>query len=461
MKRDLEQLRMKIAALDKEILQLSKKRMLVADEVGKIKRSSNIPVVNYVSEASVFKRAEAVARDEALDLDFAHKLVSTLVEESIRVQTGPQKNRAEYLYSMFEKAESLESKGRKTIRLDVGEPDITAPQELKNALRDSLYGNDHIGYVSSKGLLELREAVVSIDLEADQVLITPGGKFAIFSAILAMISQQDRALIPEPTWPVYGNIVRLVGGREDVLHTRLEDSWSICSDKLFNMLQVHPKLMILCSPNNPSGKVFGEKELTEIVEAARKSGTYMLTDEVYESYSSTPIKSILQLADSKFIYVNTFSKRYGMTGWRIGYAISDKETINRMQSVLQLSITCVPEFIQKAAMVALRMEQKTYDEYAKKMQNRIDIACRELDKQPVKYVRPEGGMYVYPRVEIKGFNSEVFAHKLLDDTGVAVTPGEAFGDYPEHLRISLGTNIEEIREGIRIMGGSLQEWPKK
>jgi aspartate aminotransferase len=227
------------------------------------------------------------------------------------------------------------------------------------------------------------------------------------------------------------------------------------------MLQLHPKLMILCSPNNPSGKVFGEKELTEIVEAASKHGTYMLTDEVYESYSPTPIKSILQLADSNFIYVNTFSKRYGMTGWRIGYAISDKETIDRMQSVLQLSITCVPEFIQKAAIVALRMEQKTYDEYAKKMQNRIDIACRELDKQRVKYVRPEGGMYVYPRVEIKGFNSEVFAHKLLDDTGVAVTPGEAFGDYPEHLRISLGTNIEEIREGIRIMGGSLQEWPKK
>ena len=468
MKRDLEQLRMKIAALDKEILQLSKKRMLIAEEVGKIKRSSNIPVVNYVSEASVFERAEAVARDEALDPDFARKLVSTLVEESIRIQAGPQKNRAEYLYSMFEKAESLESKGRKTIRLDVGEPDITAPQELKNALRDSLYGNDHIGYVSSKGLLELREAVVStlnerygIDLEANQVLITPGGKFAIFSAILALISQQDRALIPEPTWPVYGNIVRLVGGREDVLHTHLEDRWSICSDKLFNMLQLHPKLMILCSPNNPSGKVFGEKELTEIVEAASKHGTYMLTDEVYESYSPTPIKSILQLADSNFIYVNTFSKRYGMTGWRIGYAISDKETIDRMQLVLQLSITCVPEFIQKAAIVALRMEQKTYDEYAKKMQNRIDIACRELDKQPVKYVRPEGGMYVYPRVEIKGFNSEVFAHKLLDDTGVAVTPGEAFGDYPEHLRISLGTNIEEIREGIRIMGGSLQEWPKK
>jgi aspartate/methionine/tyrosine aminotransferase len=96
-----------------------------------------------------------------------------------------------------------------------------------------------------------------------------------------------------------------------------------------------------------------------------------------------------------------------------------------------------------------------------KMQNRIDIACKELDKHSVKYVRPEGGMYVYPRVEIKGFDSEIFAHRLLDEKGVAMTPGEAFGNYPEHLRISLGTDIEEIREGIRIMGGSLQEWSKK
>jgi aspartate aminotransferase len=241
------------------------------------------------------------------------------------------------------------------------------------------------------------------DLKANQVLITPGGKFAVFSAILSMISQEDRAVIPEPTWPVYGNVVQLAGGRQDILHTRFENGWDIDMGKLIEMLQVHPKLLVLCSPNNPSGKVFDGKMLREIVEATRKVGGYVLSDEVYESYASVPTDSILQVADSNFIYVNTFSKRYGMTGWRIGYAVSDSEIISQMQSVLQLSVTCVPEFIQYAALSALTMEQEVYNKYAREMQRRVNLACNELDKLPVKYIRPEGGMYVYPKFSHFGF----------------------------------------------------------
>jgi aspartate/methionine/tyrosine aminotransferase len=231
--------------------------------------------------------------------------------------------------------------------------------------------------------------------------------------------------------------------------------------KLIEMLQVHPKLLVLCSPNNPSGKVFDGKMLREIVEATRKVGGYVLSDEVYESYASVPTDSILQVADSNFIYVNTFSKRYGMTGWRIGYAVSDSEIISQMQSVLQLSVTCVPEFIQYAALSALTMEQEVYNKYAREMQRRVNLACNELDKLPVKYIRPEGGMYVYPRAKEDDFDSEVFAFRLLEDKGITITPGEAFGDYPEHFRIALGTCEEDIQEGIRGIGESLQSWVKK
>lgn len=186
----------------------------------------------------------------------------------------------------------------------------------------------------------------------------------------------------------------------------------------------------------------------------------MLTDEVYESYSSTPAKSILEVTDSNFIYVNTFSKRYGMTGWRVGYAVSDVETINRMQSVLQLSVTCVPEFIQHAALEALKMDQAVFNQYTHEMLSRVDLACNELDRLPLDYVRPDGGMYLYPRARSEGFDSEAFTHRLIEDKGVVVTPGEAFGDYPEHFRISLGTNTEEIRQGIRAIGESLKTWSK-
>lgn len=467
MRRELQDLREEIAAVDGEILRLVKKRLEAARKIGELKRRENLGVVDYKAEASVLERAEEIAREEDLSPHLARRLVSILVQESVHVQSQPSKNRAQYLYSIFEKAEALKNQGRSLIRLDVGEPDLAAPVQVKNALRDSLYTNEHIGYVSSRGLPELREAIAAMlndrygtDLKADQVLITPGGKFAIFAAILATVSQGDRAVIPEPTWPVYGNVVRLVGGREDVLHTRFEEGWDVDLGRLSEMVRVHPRLLVLCSPNNPSGKVFGEKMLREMVGAMGRAGGYVLTDEVYESYSSVPIKSVLEVADSNFIYVNTFSKRYGMTGWRIGYAVSDVETINRMQSILQLSVTCVPEFVQKAALAVLTMEQDVFDEYAQEMQRRVDLACRLLDKFPVEYLRPDGGMYVYPRAKMEGFDSVAFAYKLLEDKGIVVTPGEAFGDYPEHFRISLGTRMENIREGIEGIGESLQRWSR-
>ncbi len=465
---ELEGFREEIAAVDREMLKLLKKRITLSRKIGDLKQRDSLEIVDYNAESSVLERAERISREEGLDLDLAHRLVSAFVRESVRIQSQRPKDRAEYLYSIFEKAETLKNKGQKLIRLDVGEPDLKVPQQVKDTLCMSLYKKKHIGYVSSRGLLGLRQAIANMlnsrygtDLKESQVLITPGGKFAVFSAILSMISQEDRAIIPEPTWPVYGNVVRLAGGRQDILHTVFDNGWDMDMGKLMEMLQVHPKLLILCSPNNPTGKVFDEKMLREIVEATRKAGGYVLADEVYESYASIPTDSILQVADSNFIYVNTFSKRYGMTGWRIGYTVSDSDIVSRIQSILQLSVTCVPEFIQYSALSALTMKQEVYDEYAREMQKRVNLACNELDKLPVKYFQPDGGMYVYPRVIKDDFDSKIFAHRLLEDKGIAITPGEAFGDYPEHFRIALGTCKEDIREGIRGIGESLQSWLKK
>jgi aspartate aminotransferase len=467
LKQELQKYREEIADIDEKILRLVKKRLNIAQEVGELKRREKLGVVDYRTETVVLDRAERIARKEGLDPRLARRIASTLIEEAVNAQGRRPKNRARYLYSVFEKAETEESLGMRLVRLDVGEPDIAAPLSVKNALRDSLYDKEHIGYVSSKGLPELRSAIANLlnqrygtNLRADQVLVTPGGKFAVFAAILAVVGQGDRALVPEPTWPVYGNAVRLAGGREDCLHTRFEERWSIDLGELHDMCQVRPRLLVLCSPNNPTGKVFDEKLLREAASTVAEVGGYVLTDEVYESYSSTPAKSILEVADSNFIYVNTFSKRYGMTGWRVGYAVSDVETINRMQSVLQLSVTCVPEFIQHAALEALKMDQAVFNQYTHEMLSRVDLACNELDRLPLDYVRPDGGMYLYPRARSEGFDSEAFTHRLIEDKGVVVTPGEAFGDYPEHFRISLGTNTEEIRQGIRAIGESLKTWSK-
>jgi len=150
-----------------------------------------------------------------------------------------------------------------------------------------------------------------------------------------------------------------------------------------------------------------------------------------------------------------------MTGWRVGYAVSDTETISRMQKIIQISVTCVPEFIQKATYKALTMEQKGFQDYATKMQERVQIACEEIKGLPFSCIEPEGGMYIFPKANIEGFQSRDFADKLLERKRVSIAPGDAFGEYSEHFRISLGKNKDQIREGIKRIGEEIEKWPKR
>ena len=468
MDKELARYRKEIAEIDSQILKLAKSRFQKAQEIGELKRREKLPAVDLKAEAEVTERSLKLANEIGLDEALTSKLSGMLITKAVEVQGGLAKNRASFLYDIFEKVKELEAKGEKVTRLDVGEPDLSSPVELKDALRDALYGSSFIGYASSKGVKELREAIADdlnhrygADIDAEQVLITPGGKFAIFAAILATVSSYDHVVIPEPTWPTYGNCVSVANGRVDVIHTLFEDQWDIDMGDVETTFSVRPKLFILCSPNNPTGKIFPAKSLRELVKLAEKRGTYVLADEVYCSYAAVPFESVLQAANSNFIYIGTFSKKYGMTGWRVGYVVSDAKTIAKMLSLIQISVTCVPDFIQRAALRALNMEQEPYDTFAKTMRQRIDTACKELDKLPFVYNRPDGGMYVFPKANVEGFNSNKFAYQLLAEEKVSVAPGDAFGDYHEHFRISLGTNLENIRSGIRKMGKAINGWGKR
>lgn len=457
-----------IVEIDSQILQLVKIRMQKAKQIGEIKKRLNLPATNLKVEAEVIDHSLKLAEEIGLDKNFSTKLISMLIAEAVKIQEDSPKDRTIFLYDMFEKVKRLEAVGTKIIRLEVGEPNLPSPVELKDALTEDLYRNSFIRYASSQGLRELRETIAEnlnqtygTEIDEKQILITNGGKFAIFSAILSMISPGDHATIPEPTWPVYKRCVQFINGRVDRIHTRFEDSWDIDINEVEETSNIKPKLLILCNPNNPTGKVLSEKLLRNLVQLAKTKGIYLLVDEVYHAYSAVPFKSILQVADSNFIYANSFSKQYGMTGWRIGYAISDPKTIAKMQKLLQISITCVPEFIQRAALKALKMQQDPFNAFAEEMKQRIDLACSELNKLPLHYTKPDGGMYVFPKVEYESFHSYHFANKLLKEEKVAIIPGEAFGDYPKHFRISLGTSVNDIRLGIQRIGKVINEWQEK
>ena len=461
----LEEIRQVVREIDDQILQLAGNRLELVKRIGEIKRKHNLPITNLNVEAMVIDKTIDRAKAIGLNENFSKKLMNLIIAESVKTQEGTSKNRASFLYNVLETVKELEAKGEKVIRLDVGEPDLASPIQIKDALKDNLYGREVIGYSSSKGLGVLREAIANdlnqkydADITEDQVLITPGGKFGIFAAILSKVSFGERVIIPQPTWPVYENCTKLINGRVNTIHTTFEEKWRIDLQKIHDVCRVKPKLLILCSPNNPTGKIIPKKDLEEMMQLAEKKNLYILSDEVYQAYSFKSHNSILQLANSNFIYVNSFSKKFGMTGWRVGYAVSDKETISKMQKIIQISVTCVPEFIQKASFKALTMEQKRFEDYSIKMKERVQIACEEIKGKYLNCLEPEGGMYIFPKSTIDGFQSMDFAYKLLDRKRVSVAPGDAFGEYPEHFRISLGRNKDQIREGIKKIREEVEEW---
>lgn len=467
MRDELIDLRVKIKDIDSQILRLIRDRLEFSRKIGEIKRKNDYPIIDLKVEAKVVERALNQARDFGLDEEFSRRLVNNLIIEAVRTQGVIIEDRARHLYSVLERVKELESEGVKVIRLDVGEPDLAAPGKVKDALRDNLYRKKYVGYTSSKGLEELREGIANelnakygTDITKENVLVTTGGKLSIFTAILSKIASGDRVVIPHPAWPVYENCTRLVNGRVDLIRTCVEEEWAIDIERVEEAFKVRPKLFILCNPNNPTGKIIPDNDLNEVLQIAERNKVCVLTDEVYSSYSYKPFKSVLQLTDSNYIYVNSFSKRFGLTGWRVGYAVADVETISRMHRIIQISVTCVPEFIQRGALEALTINQIEYRAFAARMKERVNIACEELDKLPLHYLKPDGGMYIFPKTIFDGFQSRHFAHRLLNEKGVSIVPGEAFGEYPEHFRISLGRDVKDIRAGLKIMGQMIEKWPR-
>ncbi|MCK4243709.1 aminotransferase class I/II-fold pyridoxal phosphate-dependent enzyme [Candidatus Bathyarchaeota archaeon] len=465
MSNNLEISRKKIRELDRKILILINERLNVAERIGDTKKKSNLSPINLKVEKSVLDNSLQISKTIGLSEEFSKKIINILISQSLKVQGITSEGRSKYLYGVFEKAKEMTSKGEKLIRLEIGEPNFLCPPSVKEAARKALTTNEKIGYVSAAGTKELREAVANkvnqthkLEISPNQILITPGGKFGVFAGILTTVSEVNRLLLIEPYWPVYEECAILARTRIDRIHTVLDNSWKIDLEKIKEAFNAGTKLLILCNPSNPTGNIIPEDELKSIVELANDNNVTILADEVYDVYAFKPFKSILETSCNDFIYIQSFSKRYGMTGWRVGYAISSPTTIKKMQKMMQISATCVPEFVQKAAIKALETDDATLTKFSKTMKKRVEIASKELDDSPLSYKKPDGGMYIFPRVNIEKFNSQDFALKLLAEQKVAVSPGQAFGDYTRYFRISLGGSEEDIKEGIHRIVKMIEKW---
>ncbi len=367
--------------------------------------------------------------------------------------------------AISEKVRALKREGKKVIHFGQGDPDFNTPDHIKHAAIKALQENlTHYG--DSRGILELREAIAEkllrenkIEVDpATEIIVTPGGKHAVFCSILALIEPGDGVMFFDPAWVSYEPMVHITEGVPIRVPLHKEKDDFVFSESLLDELSdERTKLFILNSPHNPTGKVFSKKEIEIIASWALKKNAYILTDEVYEKIIFDPHQhwSIAALPGMKerTVTVNAFSKSFAMTGWRLGYLAGPKKVVNRVNKVHQHCATCTCTFIQKAGIAALKGPQEFISEMAREYEKRSNVVVEGLNKiRGIDLVRPQGTFYIFPDISATGLSSLKFGERLLDEVGVAVTPGIGFGEsYDDFVRIACTNSMDEILEALKRM----------
>jgi aspartate aminotransferase len=460
----MEQYRKKIVDITERIIELVAEREKISEKIAIKKREDKIPIDDAKAEENLIDIIIERSKKSKVDIETTLNILSVLISDSKRVQRnilGTVDKQRMSPMAMASIAMDLQRSGRKLYRLDVGEPDFHPPQRVIDACNSALRSfKTH--YTRTRGIPELTHALSSYlkkkhryDADEEQVMVTPGGRFAIYSALASILKQGESAIIIEPNWPMYREALEYLGCRCIAIHTELEDSWEPSVDEINERIKSHTKAIILSYPCNPTGKVISRDKFRQIIELARDRHLIVLSDEIYNDYAYVDCPSILDFNLSDFVLTSSFSKTWAMTGFRIGYAVSSPGIIERMLKVSSLMITSVPEFIQYGAIAALESEEAV-EKNSLEMRRRIEIAVGELEKiGSLEFMKPDGGMYVFPRIKGKNIDSSEFAMNLLKKRGVSITPGSGFGDYPDFFRISLGQNEETIKQGIRSIGMEL------
>lgn len=367
--------------------------------------------------------------------------------------------------AISEKVRALKREGRNVIHFGKGDPDFDTPGHIKQAAIQALNENvTHYG--DSRGDLELRQAISEKllrenNMEADpatEILVTPGGKHAVFCSILALIEPGEGVMFFDPAWVSYEPMVRIAEGVPIRVPLHMEkDKFVFAAELLDELSDEKTKLLILNSPHNPTGKVFTKKEIESIASWALTHKAYVLTDEVYEKIIFAPNQhwSIASLPGMKerAVTVNAFSKSFAMTGWRLGYLTGPKKIVNRINKVHQHCATCTCTFIQKAGIEALKGSQDFIPLMVGEYEKRRNLVVKGLNKmQGVEFALPQGTFYVFPDISATGLSSLKFGERLLDEVGVAVTPGIGFGEsYDDFVRIAYTNSMDEILEALKRM----------
>mgnify|MGYP003381008873 CR=1 FL=1 len=356
-------------------------------------------------------------------------------------------------------AKKMQAEGQDIASFGAGEPDIDTPQHIKDAAIEALQAGK-TKYTAVTGIPELKKALAekllldnNIEYSPSQISVNCGAKHSCYNAFLACCDPGDEVIIPAPYWTSYPDMARLVGAEPFIVETKRENKWKFTAEELEDAISGRTRMLVLNSPNNPTGSVYTKEELEAIVEVAASEDIIILSDEIYEKLIYNGKKhvstaSISEAAKNLTITVNGFSKVYAMTGWRLGYTAAPQEIADAIEIIQGHTTSNATTFAQYGALAALQGPQNTINDMVEEYDMRRQYMLSRLQKiKNIEVVEPDGAFYFLVDTTKMGLSSMNLTEKLLSRYQVAAVPGLAFG-HDMSVRLSYATSLDVIKKGL-------------
>lgn len=375
----------------------------------------------------------------------------------------------ETAFEVLAKAKALEKQGRDVVHLEIGEPDFDTPENIKKAAVNALY-DGYTHYVPAAGIPEFRETIAEyisetreIPVDAEEVVVTPGAKPIMFFSILALVDSGDEVLNLNPGFPIYESVINFVGAKPVPLPLKEENNFRFDPEQIKEKITDKTKMIVLNSPENPTGGVLTRKDLEPLADCvADRDNVFVISDEIYsriiyegdhESIASLPGMK------EKTILLDGFSKTYAMTGWRLGYGVMCKDLAQKIAQLMVNSNSCTCAFTQMAGIEALTGPQDEAESMVAEFHKRREVIIPGLNNIPgISCNNPLGAFYAFPNITGTGMGCRELSDYLLNNAGVAVLPGTAFGKYGKgYLRLSFANSVENIKKALHRISEAVEQ----
>ncbi|MBV9670706.1 MAG: pyridoxal phosphate-dependent aminotransferase [Acidobacteriales bacterium] len=386
----------------------------------------------------------------------------TIPKTSYELRLAPRMSRLgrEAAFEFLARARALEAKGKHVVHLEIGEPDFDTPKHINEAAIQAIRdGWTH--YSPSAGLPELRQAVAAelgrshgVEVDPAEVVVVPGGKPTVFYAIMALAAEGDEVIYPNPGYPAYESVIGFSGAKAVPIQLREEMDFRFDVRELEAAINDRTRLIILNSPQNPTGGVLTQQDIDDIADAIGDRDIMVLSDEIYGKLIFDGGRHVSPFnhpaLKERTIYMDAFSKAFAMTGWRLGYLVCRRDLAAEMARLVTNTVSCSASFSQIAGAVALNSDQSSIEVMRKEFERRRDYFVNALNQVPgFKCRMPKGAFYAFPNIVGTGIAERALADRLLEEAGIACLPGTSFGMYGAgHLRFSMANSMANLELAI-------------